>query len=216
MWKRKVILTGLIGVGIAVGVYVGQAAIVSKADGAVQPGSADDPLVTKSYLDEQLKKLTGGQWTGSTPTGSGTSQTGSGTNPGISEDRIKELIAAEVAKAKQELHQGSSTGGNTTQPTNPQNGASSNLEVIKLEPGYILYGGIGTEIIVRTGKTIAVSNDDGIPDVTSGKDISAGTAVENNHLLIVPREGRGIKQDPKNVGEVYVMIRGSYILLKEG
>lgn len=216
MQKRKLLLTGLIGITIAVGVYAGQAAIVSKADGAVQPGSADDPLVTKSYLDEQLKKVTGGQWTG-TPT-TGTGQTGTG--QGLSEERVKELIAAEMAKAKQELlAQLPATGGGQTQqpqqPAAPSADAPSTLEVIKLEAGQTLYGGVGTELIVRSGKTIAVSNSDGIPDVTAGKDIASGTAVENNHLLVIPREGRGIKPDPKQTGEIYVMVRGIYILLKE-
>jgi hypothetical protein len=213
--KRKLLLTGLIGITIAVGVYAGQAAIVSNADGAVQPGSADDPLVTKSYLDEQLKKVTAGQWTGTPTTGSGQM----GTAQGVSEERVKELIAAEIAKAKQEvLAQIPSTGGGLTQPqqpASPSTGAPPTLEVIQLEAGQILYGGIGTELIVRTGKTIAVSNSDGIPDVTAGKDIASGAAIENNHLLIIPREGRGITPDPKQKGDIYVMVRGSYILLKE-
>jgi hypothetical protein len=213
--KRKLLLTGLIGITIAVGVYAGQAAIVSRADGAVQPGSADDPLVTKSYLDEQLKKVTGGQWTGTPTTGTGQTSTGQG----VSEERVKELLATEIAKAKQELlAQIPSTGGGQTQPQQPaapSTGAPSTLEVIQLEAGQTLYGGVGTELIVRSGKTIAVSNSDGIPDVTAGKDIVSGAAVENNHLLIIPREGRGIKPDPKQKGDIYVMVRGIYILLKE-
>lgn len=215
--KKKLLLTGLIGIGVLTGIYIGQAAIISKADGAVQPGSAEDPLVTKSYLDEQLKKITGGQWTGSTGTGNSGQTGGQQGNTGstISEARIQELIAAEINKVKQELQTGSnSTGGTTVQPP-ASTGAAPTLEVIKLGAGQVLYAGAGTEVIVRTGKTIAVSTDDGIPDVTSGKDIPAGTAIDNNHLLIFPREGRGIKPDPKNKDEIYVMVRGSYILLKE-
>lgn len=216
--KRKLFVAGFIGITIVVGVYAGQAAIVSKAAEATQPGSADDPLVTKSYLDEQLQKVTGGQWTPTqTPN---TGQTGSGnagTGAGLSEARVQELIAAETAKLKQELQNqiASSGGSQTQQPSVPTTGTEPTLEVLKLEPGQVLYGGVGAEIIVRTGKTIAVSSDDGLPDVTSGKDVPAGTAVENNHLLIVPREGRGIKPDPKGKDDIYVMIRGSYILLKE-
>ncbi|PYI51165.1 hypothetical protein [Paenibacillus flagellatus] len=203
--KRKWLVTGIVGVAIATGIYVGQAAIISNADGATQPGSADDPLVTKSYLDEQLKKLTGGQWTGS---GTGTGQTGSGGST-VSEARIQEMIAAEIAKLKQELQR------QPQQPTTPTTGTAPTLEVLKLGPGQILYAGAGAEVIVRTGKTIAVSNDDGIPDLTSGVDLPAGSAITNNHLLVFPREGRGIKPDPKNKDEIYVMVRGSYILLKE-
>ncbi|MEF3305150.1 hypothetical protein [Paenibacillus sp. GYB003] len=168
-------------------------------------------------MDEQLKKLTGGSWTGTSGTGTGQSGGGSA-GSGVTEQQVKEWMAAEAEKIKQELKgQIPSTGNSSSQPPSiPSTGAgTASLEVIKLEAGQILYGGIGAEIIVRTGKAIAVSNDDGIPDVTSGKDVPVGTAIETNHLLVIPREGRGIKPDPKNKDEIYVMIRGSYILLKE-
>ncbi|GAA3412825.1 hypothetical protein ACFFNY_33445 [Paenibacillus hodogayensis] len=207
--KRKLLLTGLLGLGIAVGIYAGQVAIVSKADGATQPGSADDPLVTKSYLDEQLKKLSGGQWTPATPPAGQTGSGGTGTSSGVSEARVQELLAAEIAKLKQQLQ----NQGATVPPSTPS--GDSALIVLKLQQGQTLYGGIGAELIVRSGKTIVVSNDDGIPDVTAGKDIAAGSTVDNNHLLVIPREGRGIKPDPKVKDEIYVMVRGTYILLNE-
>jgi len=211
--KRKLLITGIVGIGLMAGVYIGQAVIVSNADGSVQPGSADDPLVTKSYLDEQLQKLTGGQWTGGGQTG-GSGQTG-GAGQGVSEARVQEIIAAELAKLKQELQGQTSGNGSTAVQPGKQAGSSDNLEVIKLGADQILYAGAGTELIVRTGKTIAVSNDDGIPDVTEGIDVPAGTAIKNNHLLVFPREGRGIKPDPNNKDEIYVMIRGGYILLNQ-
>lgn len=216
--KKKLLLTGLLGISVLTGVYIGQAAIISNADGAAQPGTAEDPLVTKSYLDEQLKKITGGQWTGSTGTGGNGQTSGQPGNNGstISEARIQELITAEINKLKQELQNGTNSNGGGTAVQPPiSTGTAPTLEVIKLEASQVLYAGAGAEVIVRTGKTVAVSSDDGIPDVTSGKDIPAGAAVENNHLLIFPREGRGIKPDPKNKDEIYVMVRGSYILLKE-
>jgi hypothetical protein len=90
----------------------------------------------------------------------------------------------------------------------------STIQIIRLEPSQTLYAGAGTEFIVRTGKTIAVSNDeDGIPDVTAGKDIPAGSAISNNHLLVFPKDTRGIKPDPKNTGDIYVMVRGTYLLM---
>lgn len=149
------------------GLFLGGSAITSKANSGTQPGSVDDPLITKSYLEEQLRKLTG-----------------------------------------QPIRQQPGAGSGSS--------AAENVTVVKLEPGQILYAGAGTELIVRTGKTIAVSNDEnGIPDVTAGKDIAAGTAVETNHLLLFPRDGRGIKPDPKSKADIYVMVKGSYILLKE-
>ncbi|OXM86376.1 hypothetical protein [Paenibacillus rigui] len=154
--------------------------------GAVQPGSVDDPVITKSYFEQNISKY----------------------------------IADELFK-QQNGHgsTGSATPPATNQPNSPTVAVpavegSSTLNIIKLEPGQSLYGGAGSEIIVRTGKVIVFSSDDsGLADVTIGKDITAGAPVELNHLLIVPREGRGIKPDPKSKIEIYVMVRGSYMIM---
>jgi hypothetical protein len=129
----------------------------------------------------------------------GGAQAGQPQQPTITEDRIKELIADQLK---------------TMPATTPSNSAS--LTVVQLQNGQTLYAGAGSELIVRTGKTIAVSVDEnGIPDVTSGKDLAPGAAVENNHLLMFPREGRGIKAAPKNTQDIFVMVRGSYTIVNE-
>lgn len=144
--------------------------IPNVADGEpVAPGSVNDPVITKSYLEQELQKIK--QGTSATPT----------------------------ATPKPEPDK------NQTQ--------SAELKVLELKPGQTLYAAAGTELIVRTGKTVAVSSDEnGIPDVTSGTDIAPNAAIANNHLLIFPREGRGIKPDPKSKVEIFVMVRGGYTL----
>ncbi|MCP3776268.1 hypothetical protein NLX71_23710 [Paenibacillus sp. MZ04-78.2] len=161
-----------------------------------QPGSVDDPIITKSYFEQNIAKQVADEFT----------------KQSVNGEKIKQIIAAELAK--QGIGSGTSTdsgtNGGAQQPAVPNSG----LTVVKLQQGQTLYGGAGTEFIVRTGKVIAVSSDDnGIPDVTSGKDIAAGATVELNHLLIVPREGRGVKPDAKNKQEIYVMVRGSYSIM---
>ncbi|WP_461480321.1 hypothetical protein [Paenibacillus sp. PvR053] len=167
--------------------------LIASADGkapGVQPGSVDDPIITKSYFDQNIDQKIADAITGQS----------------VNEEKLKQLIAAEVAKSGTPSTPG--VGNN-----NGQTDAGSGLTVIKLEQGQSLYGGAGTEFIVRTGKVVAFSSTaDGIADVTAAKDITAGTSVELNHLLIVPREGRGIKPDPKFKQEIYVMVRGSYLL----
>lgn len=137
--------------------------LVSQASNGT-PGSVDDPLVTKSYVDR----------------------------------RINELLGLEL-------------------PTPvPSTGTFSGqaLTVIQLFEGQTLYADAGTEIIVRTGKTVAVSSDEnGIPDVTAGRDIRPGELIDTNHLLVFPREGRGITPASGQDGEIHVMIRGSYRLV---
>jgi len=128
----------------------------------------------------------------------------------LSEDKVKQLIADAIAK--------SATSDPQPTPTPPPSGGAANgtagITVIQLKAGQTLYAGEGSEFIVRTGRTVAVSNDEnGIPDVTGGKDIAAGSEIATNHLLIFPREGRGIKPAAKNTADIYVMVRGGYLLL---
>ncbi|WP_246302893.1 hypothetical protein [Paenibacillus plantarum] len=122
----------------------------------------------------------------------------------LSEAKVKEIVASAIA-----ANAGGSNGGTSTTPT-----AAANMKVVQLENGQTLYAGAGAEFIVRSGKVLAVSNDEnGIPDVTGGKDLPAGTEVALNHLLIFPTEGRGIKPSPKNDTSIYVMVRGGFLIL---
>lgn len=133
----------------------------SNADGLVDPnlpGTANDPIVTKSYVDEAVKKL-------------------------VSQELQKQQTAA----------------------------ASSRMTVIELNPGERLLAGEGAEFIVRNGRAVAFSSDaNGIPDLTAGQDLPAGAEVPLNHLLLFPREGRGIEPHKEMKGTIYVMVRGPY------
>lgn len=153
---------------------------VSQAE-APTPGSSTDPVITKSYFDQNT----------------------------LSEAKVKEIIASAIAASAGGSQPGSgSNGGTVTTPT------QAAIKVVQLANGQTLYAGAGAEFIVRSGRVLAVSNDDnGIPDVTGGKDLPAGTEVALNHLLIFPTEGRGIKPSPKNTADIYVMVRGSYLLM---
>ncbi|GIP40972.1 hypothetical protein J31TS4_42520 [Paenibacillus sp. J31TS4] len=166
--KRWALLAAPVALGA--GLWLGSI-VVTNADAGTQPGSIDDPAVTKSYVDQKIKEALG--------------QAGAGTP--------------------------SATPTPVTPPSNSGNGT---VTVVELQAGQQLYAAAGTEVIVRNGKAIAISNDDNtIPDVTAGKDLVAGTTVSTNHLLLFPREGRGIKADPSNKTIVYVMVKGSYLHL---
>lgn len=175
-------------------IYFGSTALITNADGTGSTaGSVDDPLITKSYVDQRLADL------------------------------VKKEVAAQLKGGQLP---GAPTSTSTTTPTatptpaasasgsNPGGQASLAITVVQLKQGQTLYAGAGAEFIIRTGKTIAVSSDEnGIPDVTAGKDIAAGSAIELNHMLVFPREGRGIKPDPKNKDEIFVMVRGTYMIM---
>jgi hypothetical protein len=179
--KARLLIAGVLGIVLLASGY----SLVKADSGSTTQGTVNDPLVTKSYVDQLLKN---------------SGQAGQTGQVGLTQDQIKQLI-------DQELKNSSSTISKPTESSDNQ----SNLTVVQLLPGQTLFASAGAEIIVRTGKTVAVSQDEnGIPDVTTGKDIPAGTAIENNHLLIFPREGRGVKPAPKNTDDIYIMVRGGY------
>lgn len=118
------------------------------------PGGTNDPLVTKSYVDNKLAELGGG---------------------------------------------GSGAGGTVA------------LEVVNVPFGKKLLVDAGGELIVRSGKAVAYSKDGlGLSDMTDGVDIAPGKSVGNNHLILFPREGRGVQADPKQKNGLIVLIRGGY------
>ncbi|MFD0617360.1 hypothetical protein ACFQZR_07770 [Paenibacillus sp. GCM10027629] len=155
---------------VLAGVLMLGSVISTSADGATvsgsQPGSVDDPVVTKSYVDEQVQKL----------------------------------VVAELAKQ---------TGGAGKNPD--KNAESSELKVVTIKSGEKLIAKAGTEFIVRAGKAVVYSPDaNGISDLTDGKDISNEQDVVNNHLLLFPRDGRGVMPDAKQKNGLTVMVRGGY------
>ncbi len=127
-------------------------------------GTSEDPVVTKSYVDQKMNEL-----------------------------------SQQISTLKRE--QGSDQGTNA---------GSFVYEVMSLEPGQMLLGKQGTEIIMRSGEGIVVaSSAGGIQDITAGADLANGKPVPKYHLLITPREdGRGIIATK----QMYVMVRGGYVV----
>ena len=85
------------------------------------------------------------------------------------------------------------------------------LEVVTLPAGKRLIVTGGSEVIVRSGKAVAYSPDsNGLSDLTDGKDIAPGKPVPANHLILFPRDGRGIEADPASANGLIVLVRGTY------
>ena len=128
------------------------------------PGSASDPVVSKSYMDAQIAIL---------------------------QTQIDDLKAS---------------GGTGA----PSQSAAPVFEVVKVDAGKKLIGGASTEIILRSGNATAIAGaSGGVSDLTGGVDLSTGTDVSKNHLLVIPvDDGRGIRC----TSTCYVMVKGDYTL----
>ncbi|PHV71285.1 hypothetical protein CS063_06230 [Sporanaerobium hydrogeniformans] len=142
MKKRTKILLGVILLATISTVYAAQ----------YGAGTSEDPVVTKSYVDQKIAEL-----------------------------------------SKQ----------NTTSTT-------FTYEVMSLEPGQILLGKQGTEIIMRSGEGQVIGSEaGGVQNITAGSDIANGKPVPKYHLLLIPRDdGRGIIATK----QMYVMVRGGYVV----
>lgn len=114
-------------------------------------GDADDPIVTKSYVDQQISSLK------------------------------------------------SSVTQNDT------------FSVLHIAAGQMVIGGEGTEIILRSGEArIVAPGENGVSDITAGLDLTQGTRITTNHMLLTPRnDGRGLQA----VTEAYLMVKGEYNLI---
>ncbi|WP_408892946.1 hypothetical protein [Paenibacillus taichungensis] len=188
----------LAALAIGVGVWVGSVySNTATGAGTIQPGTADDPVVTKSYVDQQIQQALGGKIsTGSGNTSSGAdSNAGNGSNTGSTG-----------------TGNSSNTGGDTTLPP-LVSGASDALEIVMVKPGQQLIGATGAEFIVRSGKAVIVSEGtNGVADLTDGVDLTNGQEAPNNHLLSFPKDGRGITVLDGNKYSLTVMVRGGYSL----
>ncbi|MGX1829422.1 hypothetical protein ACWIE6_14335 [Paenibacillus taichungensis] len=191
----KVSLAALaIGVGVWVGSVYSNTAIGA---GTIQPGTADDPIVTKSYVDQQIQQALGGKIsTGSGNTNSGGNNAGTGNTSGTNNGSTGT----------------GTTGGDTTLPP-LVSGATDAVEIVTVKPGQQLIGKSGAEFIVRSGKAVIVSEGtNGVADLTDGIDLTNGQAAPTNHLLSFPRDGRGISVLDGNKYSLTVMVRGGYSL----
>lgn len=178
-WKVS-IATVAIGAGIWIGAVYSNTAI---GEGISQPGTADDPVVTKSYVDQQIQKALGGG--GNTTTTPPTNPTTPTTPPATEQQKPADKDETTVVE--------------------------NTVSVVTLKPGEKLIAKAGTEFIIRSGKGVIYSEDaNGVADLTDGKDIANGQPVGNNHLLSFPRDGRGIMVQDGNKYNLIVMVRGGY------
>ena len=132
---------------------------------AADPGSADDPLISLSYLNDVIMP------------------------------QIVSYVDTSVANAGN----GSSIYDNT---------ANGTYDIVNVWNGQTIIGDQSCHMILRMGSaTIVSSQKGGVADVTSGTDLSHGSFVPANHLLIVPvGDGRGMKMHTDGI----IMISGKF------
>lgn len=157
------------------------------AEGTPEPGSEQDPLITKSYVD----KITG-QFLAEIA-------------------KLNEQITAlkaqtEAAEAKAEA--ASVKAEELKVQLQSVSAGTAEYVTVGLEPGQQLLPGSGTELILISGKALAVPGKTGsLLDATSAKVVVKNSSVLLNHLLIsLKDDGRALKATVKSI----VYVKGLY------
>jgi hypothetical protein len=125
---------------------------------------------------------------------------GTGSDPLVT----KSYVDAQIEKIKTSQNTSTSTTTQSSQST------ETGYQTVSVPVGKKILGGDGTEIILRAGKGfVYITGKDGIADITTGQNLTAGVSVTQNHLLVVPRgDGRGIM-----VSEAaWFLVKGDYTI----
>ena len=172
------------------------------------PGSAEDPVVTKSYVDKLFSELTASlnNSGSSNNTATNTATTG---KIEISEYQMEFIIEEVTEKIRAQI------AVLQTQTQKPAETATVEIPAyipVSLSAGEILIGAEGAEIILRSGTAKGYTMvADGLANTTTGQDIGNNVDIGRNNLLIVPRaDGRGVQATT----DVWLLVKGEYHITK--
>lgn len=161
------------------------------------PGSDSDPLVTKSYVDQQIALLS-----------SQIGKSGGSSSGNVDTEVIEQLqtdigdLTSFVIGALQEIE---TLKGQIA-------ALEGGFEVVRVDAGQTILLAGGSEAILRSASATSVGGTGGgLVDATAGKELKQGDKVPVHHLLISSRsDGRGLKITSDVSKEAYLLIRGAY------
>ena len=109
-------------------------------------------------------------------------------DPLISKNYIETVLMPQIKQYVESKISEVSSGGTA---------AAESFKIVNMTSGQKLICSSGCELILRMGKaTVIATEKGGLTDTTAGFDLSNGTDMPANHLLIVPvDDGRGLKTE---------------------
>ncbi len=157
-------------------------------------GSSDDPIVTKSYVDQQVTSIM------NIISNNANSNNSNSSNNSNNTTTIADLTDAQKKEIIENVTSQVLTLTNTT-----------SYVPVELKKGQVLLGEEGTEIILRSGSCNAyVTSSNGVVNATNGTELFNNNKVEKNNILIIPRaDGRGVKATSDGT---WFIVKGSYTI----
>lgn len=180
-------------------------AVISHAS---EPGSSGDPIALKSYVDskaaateaklDELSKRVDSLQRGGGQTSQSASAQATGQDPGA------EGGAEGTAEGNSEGDAGAGLESGQLYTSDPP----YQFNVYEIKSGERVFMGAGAEMVIRTGKALAIKGElGGVVDLIDGVDMDAGSNVQLNHLLVASRDdGRGVRFS----ADSFVLIKGSF------
>ena len=131
---------------------------------AANAGSANDPLITLSYLNTTFSRQV--------------------------QTMVDQTVSQRKAEMEQALRNILAGQGGTSAPS----GSGSVFTVVTLNQGQSLVGDVGCEVMLRVGAAVCVApSAPGLVDETTAGILNNGGALVQNHLYMMTIEGRGVR-----------------------
>lgn len=150
---------------------------------AAEVGSAEDPLVSLSYLQDTFL------------------------------NQIMANVDALLVERNQEVTaevDGMLESVREEWPEETAGTTNRTFSVVELNQGQTLTGAIGCEVMLRVGTAVCVSaSSPGLIDQTDGTVLNDGGELVKNHLYMMTIEERGVKA---TADTVKVLVRGTYTI----
>lgn len=159
--------------------------------GSISPGTVNDPLVTKSYVDKKDGELEVELKERIVELEKQLESGGAITGDGLDTEAMYTYIDKSMAEKDDQL-----------------------FVVVEATNGQKIICGASAEIILRAGSATVIAGDkgDGLANLTTGDDLRGGDLVPLQHHLLVSRDdGRGFLITSEN-GISYILVKGAYVL----
>jgi hypothetical protein len=174
--RNKLLIS--IGVVLAVALISGVSILA-----ATNLGTSSDPLVTLSYLTNQLK-------------------------PQFMTEVQSAITAAETSLSSQLDAKIDTFESDIESKLTGGSGADvDTFTLVTLSKDQTVTCGIGAEIMLRVGTAAAAGSTPALVDSTAGSTLTAGGALTTNHMYLVTIQGNGLKA---TANTVKILIRGDY------
>ena len=170
----------------------------SASAAGTEPGSAADPLVSKSYVDQLVAKLADKAYVDQKTAGfADKAYVDQATSQLADKSYVSQAINGMATKSYVDMKLAEAT-------------AATAYQVVNVPKGAAIIGQSGTEIVLRGGKATAiVSAKGGVLDATGGADLYQGEAVKPNHMLVIPvSDGRGLLAQT----DMILIVKGPYTI----